>query len=80
MSAILDTNPSRGTNELEWMPVAAAFSALFVPGLYGLATTIWQTEDQDHGPVILVAIGWSTGIAVTAFVACQVGIYRAGSC
>ncbi|OGA40950.1 MAG: exosortase B [Betaproteobacteria bacterium RIFCSPLOWO2_12_FULL_62_13] len=58
MSYIIETKSSQGTSSLEWLPVAAGLLVLYVPTFYGLATTIWKTEDQAHGPIILAVILW----------------------
>jgi exosortase B len=38
--------------------VAAGFAAMFVPFYVELAQTIWATDEQGHGPIILLVSGW----------------------
>jgi exosortase B len=38
--------------------VAAGLAALFGPTLYGLATTVWSTDEQGHGPIVLGVVLW----------------------
>lgn len=42
----------------EWWPVLAGLLVLYVPTFYGLMTGIWQTEEQAHGPIILILSLW----------------------
>jgi exosortase B len=39
-----------------WWPVIIGLLTLFVPTYAHLANTIWQSEDQAHGPIILVVV------------------------
>ncbi|MFT7723272.1 MAG: exosortase B [Roseateles sp.] len=36
----------------------AGFALLYVPSWVGLASTIWATDEQGHGPIILAVSGW----------------------
>jgi len=38
--------------------LAGGFLLLFVPTYYELAHTIWATDEQGHGPIILAVSGW----------------------
>jgi len=38
---------------LVWWPVALGLLALYVPTFVDLSRTIWETQDQGHGPIIL---------------------------
>jgi exosortase B len=42
----------------EWLPVLVGLLALYVPTFYGLFHGIWSSEDQAHGPIILVLSLW----------------------
>jgi exosortase B len=42
----------------EWLPVLAGLLALYIPTFYGLFHGIWTSEDQAHGPIILVLSLW----------------------
>ena len=37
-------------------PILFGLAALYLPTYYNLANTIWQSEDQVHGPIILAAV------------------------
>jgi exosortase B len=37
-------------------PILLGLAALYLPTYYNLANTIWQSEDQVHGPIILAAV------------------------
>ena len=43
---------------LEWLPVVVGFAVLYVPSFYTLFTGIWMTEEQAHGPIILLLAFW----------------------
>jgi exosortase B len=46
---------------LDWpafAAIVAGFAVLFVPFYVELARTIWATDEQGHGPIILVVSGW----------------------
>ncbi len=59
MSVVVDLKPVSGTTAwLIWLPVAAGLLVLYVPTFYGLATTLWQSDDHAHGPIFLAIIGW----------------------
>lgn len=42
----------------EWLPIAIGLLALFVPMFIGLFEGLWRTEEQGHGPIILVLSLW----------------------
>lgn len=41
-----------------WLPIAAAMAVLYLPTLYDLFTTIWATDEQAHGPIVLGVTCW----------------------
>jgi exosortase B len=43
---------------LGWLPIAVGLIALFGPTFFGLARTLWRTDDYAHGPVILAVAIW----------------------
>ncbi len=43
---------------LEWWPVLAGLVVLYFPSFRDLAKGLWQTDDQAHGPIILLVIGY----------------------
>lgn len=46
----VNSNPSA---TLTWLPIIIGLAALLIPTFYELATTLWKTEEQGHGPLIL---------------------------
>lgn len=49
--------PSRISPEFAlWWPVLFGLLAMYVPTYYNLANTLWETEDQAHGPLILIVV------------------------
>lgn len=43
---------------IDWLPILLGFLALFVPTFYDLFTSVWTSEDQAHGPIILFLSIW----------------------
>lgn len=37
-----------------WWPVLLGLLVLYVPTYYDLANAIWNTEEQAHGPIVLI--------------------------
>lgn len=37
-----------------WIPIALGLLALYLPTYWMLANSLWQSEDQAHGPIVLV--------------------------
>jgi len=42
----------------DWSPVALGMLVLYVPTFYRLFTGLWSTEEQAHGPMILLLALW----------------------
>lgn len=40
----------------EWWPVLLGLLALYAPTYYGLATGLWLSDDQAHGPIVLTVV------------------------
>lgn len=38
----------------EWWPVLLGLLVLYIPTYYSLATGLWNSEDQAHGPIVLM--------------------------
>ncbi|MDP1789808.1 MAG: hypothetical protein Q8L12_04460, partial [Methylibium sp.] len=53
----IDRN-ANGADVLQLALLALGFAALFVPTYLELARTVWSTDEQGHGPIILAASGW----------------------
>lgn len=43
---------------LPWMLLALGAAVLYGPTLYDLFTTIWSTDEQGHGPIVLGVVIW----------------------
>lgn len=41
-----------------WLPVATGLAALLLPSFAGLWQTTWNTEENGHGPIILMVFFW----------------------
>ncbi len=56
----MTATPSLGRNMPGWLatwwPVVLGFCALYIPTIYSFSTTIWSSEDQAHGPLILLVV------------------------
>ena len=54
-AANLQTPPALNKSAvwLLWLPIIIGLAALLLPTFYELATTLWDTEEQGHGPLIL---------------------------
>ena len=42
----------------DWLPVLLGMLVLYVPTFYRLLTGLWATEEQAHGPIILLLALW----------------------
>ena len=55
------TTPSKPLPDVMWKsswPILLGLCVLYVPTIYTFANTIWQSEDQAHAPIILLAVGF----------------------
>jgi exosortase B len=43
---------------LPWLPVILGLAALYGPTLYDLFTTVWSSDEQGHGPIVLAIAIW----------------------
>lgn len=43
---------------LAWFIALAGFAAMYVPLYWWAAQSIWQTDDQGHGPIIVAVLAW----------------------
>lgn len=41
-----------------WLPVAVGLAALCLPSFYALSQTTWSTDENGHGPIILLVFVW----------------------
>lgn len=59
---------SKGTLRQRWLPagsdrvvlglLALGFALLYLPTYVDLSTTIWESDEQGHGPIILAICAW----------------------
>lgn len=42
----------------EWLIALAGFAVMFLPVYWWAANGIWQTDEQAHGAIILLVVGW----------------------
>jgi len=43
---------------LPWLPIIAGLIVLYVPTLIDLLSSIWSTDEQKHGPIVLSIACW----------------------
>lgn len=43
---------------MAWLPVAIGLAAICLPMFYHLSQTAWETEENSHGPIILMVFLW----------------------
>jgi exosortase B len=61
MSTVLNrpaANPWATNPWLAWAPIAVGLAVLYIPTDVSLWNTLWQTEEQGHGPLILAVAAW----------------------
>ncbi len=50
--------PAGSVDWLPWLALAIGLLALYVPTFMTLARTVWSSEDQSHGPIVLLMLLW----------------------
>jgi exosortase B len=50
--------PLRPNSWWVWLPVAIGLAAICLPSFISLAQTTWDTEENGHGPIILMVVVW----------------------
>jgi exosortase B len=58
MPSLLSKLPSSNLTISEWWPVLLGLFALYIPTFYSLLNGLWTTEEQAHGPIILLLALW----------------------
>lgn len=62
MSSVLDRRPSLsatgGNRWSVWVPVIIGLAALYIPTYITLGNSVWQGEEQGHGPLILAVVAF----------------------
>ncbi len=58
MNTMTETKNKRNWQDLliEWWPVLLGLVVLYYPSFRDLSRGVWQTDDQAHGPIILIVI------------------------
>jgi exosortase B len=41
-----------------WLPIAIGLLAICLPSFFHLMQTTWQTEENGHGPIIVIVVCW----------------------
>ena len=57
---------------LTWLPIGAVLLLMFVPMYVEFANTLWNTEEQGHGPLILAVSAYYAWVQRHAFMASEV--------
>ena len=57
-SALLDRAEGRGVNLIFLGALAASFLVAYLPTYLRLAGGAWRTEQEGHGPLIMLAAAW----------------------
>jgi exosortase B len=60
MSAVapIESASRRPVDPRTWMALAVGLAAMYLPTFWGLFNTIWSTEQQGHGPIVLGLSSW----------------------
>jgi exosortase B len=59
MTGTTALNPARNPQSLvPLVLLAAGMAAMFLPVFYKLAHTVWNTDEQGHGPIIIGVVIW----------------------
>src|SRR5664279_4316279 len=55
---VLAGRSAGGTPNASWLVALAGFAAMYVPVYWWAASSIWQTDEQAHGALILLVMLW----------------------
>lgn len=58
MAASDDRREVRLAVVLPWLAIAAGLAAMYLPTGLDLARTVWDTDEQGHGPIVLALAVW----------------------
>ncbi len=47
-----------GSANMAWFIALAGYAAMYVPTFWWAANSIWQTDEQGHGPILLAVLVW----------------------
>ena len=70
--ASLSKNNLTSAQALPWLPIAAVLLLMFVPMYAEFANSVWNTEEQGHGPLILAVSAYYAWAQRHAFLASEV--------
>jgi exosortase B len=56
VSPLAHQNKALPTWLQEWWPILLGLAALYVPSYYALTTGLWRSDDQAHGPIVLMVV------------------------
>ncbi len=51
-------NGLKSSPYLMWLPIVIGLLALYIPTYHEVFNNLWVTEDQGHGPIVLMVIGF----------------------
>lgn len=72
MASLTTKNSSLSAQAMPWLPIAAVLLLMFVPTYVEFANTLWNTEEQGHGPLILAVSAYYAWVQRHAFLATEV--------
>lgn len=70
--ASVNKNDFLPAQALTWLPIAAVMLLMFVPMYVEFANTLWNTEEQGHGPLILAVSAYYAWVQRHALLASEV--------
>ncbi len=50
--------PAGRTERLPWLLAGAGLAAMYGPTLYSLFGSLWASDEQGHGPIVLAVVCW----------------------
>ena len=50
--------PGAAAASTPWLVALAGFAAMYLPVYWWAGNSIWQTDEQGHGPIILAVLVW----------------------
>ncbi|MDP3088164.1 MAG: exosortase B [Methylotenera sp.] len=56
ISTLLKQRNTLSANLSEWWPILLGLIVLYIPTYYALSTSLWNNDDQAHGPIVLMVV------------------------
>ncbi|MDO9149913.1 MAG: exosortase B [Methylotenera sp.] len=56
ISTLLKQRNALSANLSEWWPILLGLIALYIPTYYALSKSLWNNDDQAHGPIVLMVV------------------------